>query len=155
MLEFPFFWGQNLNLGVHKFSTQNMLVFFLFLGVPLFSGIAQYSFDLTRNFSPSLLPVVMNVQILQWVTALPWLRSIMVNSGSVYQRSRTWTRSSSKPYLKRDFFNLRVCLDQGNCRCCYFQTPSVVHWMNATASAQSPKFLWNFYSLTIFANFCG
>ena len=28
-----------------------------------------------------------------------------------------------------------------NCRCCYFQTPSVVHCMNATASAQSPKFL--------------
>ena len=28
-----------------------------------------------------------------------------------------------------------------NCRCCYFQTPSVVHCMNATASAQSAKFL--------------
>ena len=27
-----------------------------------------------------------------------------------------------------------------NCRCCYFQTPSVVHCMNATASAQSPNF---------------
>ena len=40
-----------------------------------------------------------------------------------------------------------------NCRCCYFQTPSVVHCMNATASAQSPKFLRNFYPQTIFANF--
>ena len=28
-----------------------------------------------------------------------------------------------------------------NGRCCYFQTPSVVHCMNTTASAQSPKFL--------------
>ena len=37
-----------------------------------------------------------------------------------------------------------------NCRCCYFQTPSVVHCMNATASAQSPKFLRNFYPQTIF-----
>ena len=27
-----------------------------------------------------------------------------------------------------------------NCRCCYFQTPFVVHCMNATTSAQSPKF---------------
>ena len=27
-----------------------------------------------------------------------------------------------------------------NCRCCYFQTPSVVHCMNATASAQSNNF---------------
>ena len=43
----------------------------------------------------------------------------------------------------------------GNCRCCYFQTPSVVHCMNATASAQSPKFLRNFYPQTHFANFCG
>ena len=42
-----------------------------------------------------------------------------------------------------------------NCRCCYFQTPSVVHCMNTTASAQSPKFLRNFYPQTIFANFCG
>ena len=42
-----------------------------------------------------------------------------------------------------------------SCRCCYFQTPSVVHCMNATASAQSPKFLRNFYPQTIFANFCG
>ena len=42
-----------------------------------------------------------------------------------------------------------------NCRCCYFQTPSVVHCMNATASAQSPKFLRNFYPQIIFANFCG
>ena len=37
-----------------------------------------------------------------------------------------------------------------NCRCCYFQTPSVVHCMNVTASAQSPKFLRNFYPQTIF-----
>ena len=35
------------------------------------------------------------------------------------------------------------------CRCCYFQTPSVVHCVNATASAQSPKFLRNFYPQTI------
>ena len=42
-----------------------------------------------------------------------------------------------------------------NCRCCYFQTPSVVHCMNTTASAQSPKILRNFYPQTIFANFCG
>ena len=42
-----------------------------------------------------------------------------------------------------------------NCICCYFQTPSVVHCMNATASAQSPKFSRNFYPQTIFANFCG
>ena len=32
-----------------------------------------------------------------------------------------------------------------NSRCCYFQTPSVVYCMNATASAQSPTFLRNFY----------
>ena len=38
-----------------------------------------------------------------------------------------------------------------NCRCCYFQTPSVVHCMNATASAQSSTFLRNFYRQTIFA----
>ena len=44
---------------------------------------------------------------------------------------------------------------QHNCRCCYFQTPSVVHCMNATASAQSPKSLRNFYPQTIFANLCG
>ena len=42
-----------------------------------------------------------------------------------------------------------------NCRCCYFQTPSNVHCMNAMASAQSPKFLRIFYPQTIFANFCG
>ena len=42
-----------------------------------------------------------------------------------------------------------------NCRCCYFQMPSVVHCMNATASAQSPNFVWNFYPQTIFAKFCG
>ena len=39
--------------------------------------------------------------------------------------------------------NLFVCRDCifFNCRCCYFKTPSVVHHINATASAQSPKFL--------------
>ena len=36
----------------------------------------------------------------------------------------------------------------------YFQTPSVGHCMNGTASAQSPKILRNFYPQTIFANFC-
>ena len=36
-----------------------------------------------------------------------------------------------------------------NCRCCYFQTPSVLHCMTATASVQSPKFLRNFYPQTI------
>ena len=44
-----------------------------------------------------------------------------------------------------------------NCRCCYFQTPSVVHCTNATASAhcaQSPKFLRNFYPQTAANNFC-
>ena len=41
-----------------------------------------------------------------------------------------------------------------NCRCCYFQTPSVVHCLNATASAQSPIFLRKVYPQTIFANFC-
>ena len=51
-----------------------------------------------------------------------------------------------------DFFAKTLSL---NCRCCYFQTPSVVHCMNATASAQSPKVLRNFYPQTIFANFCG
>ena len=38
-----------------------------------------------------------------------------------------------------------------NCRCCYFQTPSVVHCMNATASAQSPKFFTKFFPAN---NFC-
>ena len=38
-----------------------------------------------------------------------------------------------------------------NCRCCYFQTPSVVHCMNTTASAQSPKFLKKFLPAN---NFC-
>ena len=38
-----------------------------------------------------------------------------------------------------------------NCRCCFFQTPSVVHCMNATASAQSPKFFTKFLPAN---NFC-
>ena len=37
------------------------------------------------------------------------------------------------------------------CRCWYFQTPSVVHCMNATASAQSPKFCTKFLPAN---NFC-
>ena len=42
-----------------------------------------------------------------------------------------------------DESQLFVCrkLEYPNCRCCYFQTPSLVHCMNATVSAQSPKFL--------------
>ena len=51
-------------------------------------------------------------------------------------------------------FKFRCIVDflvrHSNCRCCYFQTPSVVHCMNATASAQSPKVLQNFYPQTIF-----
>ena len=35
------------------------------------------------------------------------------------------------------------CNAPRNCRCCYFQTPSVIHCMNTTA--QSPKLLRNFY----------
>ena len=42
-----------------------------------------------------------------------------------------------------------------NCRCCYFQTPSVVHFMNATASAQSPNCLRNFYPQTILPTSAG
>ena len=44
-----------------------------------------------------------------------------------------------------------LCNQKSNCRCCYFQMPSVVHCMNATASAQSTNFLQNFYPQTNFA----
>ena len=45
--------------------------------------------------------------------------------------SLTHLQNETFSYLKHGYFN---------CICCYFQTPSVVHCMNATVSAQSPNF---------------
>ena len=50
-----------------------------------------------------------------------------------------------QPNNSKSTQNQRVAfVTRVNCRCCYFQTPSIVHCMNASACAQSPEFYETF-----------
>ena len=63
-----------------------------------------------------------------WTTALSYGKDLLLSG---FQRNLFNNLMKSNSYRWKGA--------EVNCRCCYFQTLSVVHCMNATASAQSPN----------------
>ena len=151
---FSEFYFSNVNVFIISYSDLNLNEKLLRKSVIFFLNCAKI-FQCERNLyfgcHFETVKVIFNfvffcfrpIAVLKFINDLSFTENYLVFRRGVNMHQQEWKR----PYTL-------TCYNLAQLQMLFFPNALCSHCMNATASAQSPKFLRNIYPQMIFANFC-